>query len=90
VNDKELGEASWAIAEDCLDLLPRDDLPMTGTVLIHLVAVWLNAIPEGARPPAYMQWLDMLHRQLDRNHVIKIVSVGDEDEGESFSTISVH
>ena len=71
---KDMNEASWRLANDCLDLLPCDDLPMTGLTLIHLIAVWLAAVPEGARPATYVHWLEMLHDQLDRAGVIKIHS----------------
>jgi len=69
---KELNEAGWELAGDCLDILPADNLAVTGLALIHLIAVWLAAVREDARPMTYMQWLDMLHRQLDRAGVMKI------------------
>jgi hypothetical protein len=71
---KELNQAGWELAEDCLDILPNDNLPLTGLALMRLIGVWLNAIPEEARAITYMQWLDMLHVHLTQAGVMKIVS----------------
>ena len=80
MTSEEMNQAGWELAGDCLDILPADDLALTGLALIHLIAVWLHAIPEEARPMTYMQWLDMLHRQLDRAEVMKIHTVTEGDE----------
>jgi UTP:GlnB (protein PII) uridylyltransferase len=82
---KELSEASWELAEECLDILPNDNLPLTGLALIHLIGVWLNAIPEAGRAITYMQWLDMLHTHLTDAGVMKVVSRTDVVEPDSAS-----
>ena len=72
---KEMNKAGWELAEDCLDILPNDNLPLTGLTLLYLIGVWLNAIPEEGRAITYMQWMDMLHTHLTEIGVMKIASV---------------
>jgi hypothetical protein len=72
---KRLAKVSWELANNCLDILPAHDLSMTGLALVHLVAVWLNAVPEVERVSAYMKWLDTLHVQLDANSVLSVTAV---------------
>jgi len=71
---EEMKEASWALARECLDILPPDDLATSGLALIHVIIVWLAEIPEEARPQTYMQWMDMLHRQLNHSGVMHVQS----------------
>lgn len=77
---KALDAASWELAGACLDILPADDLAKSGLTIIHLVSVWLNAMPEDKRALAYMQWLEILHKNLERRGVMKIHSAIEEIE----------
>jgi hypothetical protein len=72
---RQVTDASWELANDCLDILPASDLAVTGFALVHLVSIWLNAVPEEGRVDAYLKWLENLHTQLHVNRVLRVVAV---------------
>jgi hypothetical protein len=72
---RQVTDASWELANDCLDILPASDLAVTGFALVHLVSIWLNAVPEEGRAEAYLKWLENLHTQLHVNRVLRVVAV---------------
>jgi hypothetical protein len=66
-------EAAWDLARDCLDVLPYEDLQLSGRALVHIMSLWLNAHAEGeGRVMAYMDWLSALHVQLTVNNIMNI------------------
>jgi hypothetical protein len=75
MNLKDMSEESWELAEACLDILPRDNLAVSGLTLIQLLTVWLAAVPEEQRVQSYLQWLEMLHRHLTQNGVMFVTEV---------------
>jgi hypothetical protein len=67
---RQIVDVSWKLANDCLDILPASDLAVTGYALVHLVSIWLNAMPEEGRVKVYLKWLENLHVQLRINGVL--------------------
>ena len=75
---KDMSDESWELAEACLDILPRENLAVSGLTLIQLTTVWLAAIPEEARVHSYLQWLEMLHKHLNQNGVMFVKEVTED------------
>lgn len=67
--------ASRKLSQECLKILPADNLLVTGMALVHLVSIWLNAVPEDQRVQAYMDWIDTLHEQLHAGGVLGVNAV---------------
>jgi len=85
--------AAWDLANECLTILPRDDLPLTGLALTDLVAVWLNAIPAERRASTYMSWLNMLHKNFVANGVLSVRAIDNDGTvvvGEPDDSHAVH
>jgi hypothetical protein len=72
VISRDTNDEAWELACQCFDLLPPENLTVTGIALVHMVAVWLRAFSDDARAGAYMTWLDTLHHQLTENEILKI------------------
>jgi len=69
-----MNKAAWALARQCLDVLPPEDIGLSGLALMHIIVTWLAEVPEKKRPSTYVQWMDMLHKQLVAAEVLLIRS----------------
>lgn len=72
---RQVTDVSWKLVNDCLDILPANDLAVTGFALVHLVSIWLKAVPEEGRADVYLKWLENLHTQLHIARVLSVVAV---------------
>lgn len=67
-----MNKTAWALARECFDVLPPEDVVLSGLALMHMVVTWIAEVPEERRPQIYMQWMDMLHRQLNCAEVLYV------------------